>query len=93
MNFYIVFPVLPAIASDIFLTRNLLNQGKAATAAFATVPIYFFIGLLWTIIVGNTVPAFSGQGALGLSLIMGLSILSCVCRLIVGLILFLNLRH
>lgn len=89
MEFYIVRALFPALVIDIFVTTNLLNQGKNLFAAFASVFLYFVNALVWRFILEATNPAFLGQGALGLALLMTVGMAFSIFRLLFGVVLFI----
>lgn len=76
------------ILIDIFMTIKFLNKGKNKLAAFAPISLYFINALIWMFILGNTNPGFSGQGAIGLVIILGFGIACSILRSLLGIGLF-----
>jgi hypothetical protein len=99
MEFYIFRVLFPAILIDIALTVSFLRKGtlqrrnRRALSAFVTAPLYIIAALFWSVILGSGDPRFQGQGVLGLFLLMALGIFVTFLRLLLGLILFIGLRH
>ncbi|MEO0949606.1 MAG: hypothetical protein AAFY11_15985 [Cyanobacteria bacterium J06641_5] len=93
MSFYIIRALFPAIAIDIFLTVNFLNRDRNLLGALVGVPLYLLGAFGWVVILGATDPRFSGQGAIGLALPIGVGIVLSVLRLVVGLILFITSKY
>ena len=92
MEFYIIRALFPVLIIDIFLAIILLNQGKNGLAAFFPVPLYFINAYAWMVFLGATNSAFSGQGAIGLGIIIGIGIVFAILRLILGIVMFINMR-
>ena len=89
MEFYILRVLFPALIIDVYLTIRWLNQEKKALAAFATILLYPINTFAWVVFLGQTNPAFSGQGAIGLAFLAGIGIVVTILRLIFGVFVFL----
>lgn len=93
MGFYIFRALFPALLIDIFLTSYFLNQGKNKLAAFTTVLFYFINSFIWSLVLGRTNSAFSGQGAIGLALLVSFGIAFSILRLLLGTAFFLQTKQ
>lgn len=93
MILYVFIALFPTILIDIHLTVRFRDRGRLAIAAFATIPLYFSIAYLCAVILGRTVPAFSGQGAIGLTIILGFGLVCSILRAIWGLLLFIDFKR
>lgn len=87
MAFYIVRALFPALPLDIWLTIILRRKRRKIVSAFATPPLYIICAFIWNIILSATNPAFRGQGALGLMLLMAIAIAFSLLRIVCGLLL------
>ena len=90
---YMFIVLFSTILIDIRLTVRFRDRGNFAIAAFATIPLYFLMTFLWTIILGRTVTAFSGQGAIGLTIILGFGLVFSILRAIWELLLFIDFKR
>ena len=93
MEFYIIRALFPALIIDILLTISFLNKGINALAAFVSVLLYSINAYVWALILRETNSSFSGQGALGLAMLIYIGIAFSILRLIFGIILVLYLRY
>ena len=93
MEFYILRALFPALIIDIYLTIRWLDRDKKALAAFATILLYPINTFAWVVFLGQTNPAFSGQGALGLAFLMGVGIVITILRLIFGMVVFFQIKR
>lgn len=97
---YAIPALFPALLIDIWVTVHFRARGKDAMpsasfviAAFTTIPLYLFLAYGWALIFSQTIDAFSGQGGIGLAVIVGFGLVCSVIRAIVGVVLYINFRH
>ena len=70
------------------MTIKFLNKGKDKLAAFAPIFLYLINALIWMLILGKNNPGFSGQGAIGVVILLGFGIACSILRLFLGIGLF-----
>lgn len=102
MHFYVIRVLLPGLLLDVLLTYGIfsffqkntaLTNNKNALVAFISTPLYIITAFIVATIYASTDPRFQGQGVLGLFLFISIGIVCTLLRSLLGVILFMGLRH
>ena len=90
---YAIPALFPAVFIDLLLTVYFRGRSKYALSAFTTIPTYLLLAFCSTLILSKTDDTFSGQGAIGLGLILGFGLILSILRAILELVLFIRTRR